>query len=56
MVTIAISIEFPIIDSVLKLCSSDFGSISNYDLALVKRKLFSEPHPVQSTCTICYYR
>jgi hypothetical protein len=32
---LAISIEFPIMDPVLKLCSHDFGSISNYDLALV---------------------
>jgi len=32
---LAISIEFPIMDPVLNICSHDFGSISNYDLALV---------------------
>jgi hypothetical protein len=32
---LAISIEFPIMDPVLKLCSHDFRSKSNYVIALV---------------------
>ena len=53
---LAISIEFPIMDPVLKLCSHDFRSKSNYVLALVWLKIFSESYLVQFTCTICYHR